>query len=196
MIDWWNDLPFEQMVYYAIGIISLVMVVIHLLLALVGFGGDGMDGGFDPEVGDVDHGGGIGFLSSQTISAFFTAFGWVGVAASKQDWNSGFVAVLALTGGAISMFAMYYILRSMLRLQSKGNLDYKNAVGQEAVVYVTIPGSDKDGGQIEVNIQGRLVTAPARSIAPGELKPGQRVRVTAIGDAKHPISLNSNHPQL
>ena len=78
------------------------------------------------------------------------------------------------------MMAMYYILRSMLRLQSKGNLDYNNAVGSEAVVYVTIPGSDKDGGQIEVTIQDRMRTAPARSVAPGELKPGQRVRVTGM----------------
>ena len=180
MIDWWNSLPFEQMVYYAIGIIALVMVTIHLLLALVGFGGDGADAGFDPEIGDVDHGGGIGFLSSQTIAAFFTAFGWVGVAASKQGLNSLFVVALAMTGGVISMLAMYYILRSMLRLQSKGNLNYENAVGQEAVVYVTIPGSDKDGGQIEITIQGRMRTAPARSIAPGELKSGQRVRVTGM----------------
>ncbi len=180
MIDWWNNLPFEQMVYYAIGAISLVVVVIHLLLTLLGFGGDGGDGGFDPEIGDVDHGGGIGFLSSQTIAAFFTAFGWVGVAASKRDLDSIWVAVIAMAAGFISMMAMYYMLRSLLRLQSKGNLDYNNAIGSEAVVYVAIPGSDKDGGQIEVTIQGRMRTAAARSIAPGELKAGQRVRVTGM----------------
>ena len=91
MIDWWNGLEFEQMVYYAIGVISLMVVIFQLLLSTLGFGVDGADAGFDPEIGDFDHGGGIGFLSSQTIAAFFTAFGWVGVAASKQGLNSLFV---------------------------------------------------------------------------------------------------------
>lgn len=180
MIDWWNSLSFELMFYYVIGIISLTVVVIQLLLTLFGFGGDGGDAGFDPEIGDVDHSGGIGFFSSQTIAAFLTAFGWVGVAASKEGLSSYFVAILAMAAGFVSMAAMYFMLRSLLRLQSKGNLDYKNAVGSEAVVYVTIPGSDQDGGQIEVTIQGRMRTAAARSVAPGALKTGQRVRVTGM----------------
>jgi len=180
MIEWWSNLPFELMFFYAIGIISLVVVMIHLLLALFGFGADGMDGGFDPNIGDVDHGGGVGFLSSQTIAAFMTAFGWVGVVCIKRDLDIVMAVILAMVGGFISMYVMYAMLRSLMRLQGKGNLDYNNAVGEEAVVYVTIPGSDRDGGQIQVNIQGRLTTATARSIAPGELKPGQRVRVTGL----------------
>lgn len=180
MIEWWNNLPFELMFFYAIGIISLVVVIIQLLLTLLGFGVEGADGGFDPEIGDVDHGGGIGFFSSQTIAAFMTAFGWVGVVLIKRDVDITLSVVLALVAGFISMLVMYYMLRSMMRLQSKGNLVYDSAVGSEAVVYVTIPGSDQDGGQIEVTIQGRMRTAAARSVGPGVLKPGQRVRVVGM----------------
>lgn len=180
MIEWFNSLPFELMFFYAIGILSLLVVMVHLVLALFGFGADGADGAFDPSIGDVDHGGGVGFFSSQTIAAFLTAFGWVGVVGIKRGLDVVYAVVLAMACGFISMYVMYAMLRSLMRLQAKGNLDYRNAIGQEAVVYVTIPGSDQDGGQIEVTIQGRMRTAAARSVAPGVLKNGQRVRVVGM----------------
>ncbi|MDX1679201.1 MAG: NfeD family protein [Akkermansiaceae bacterium] len=168
------------MFFYAIGILSLLVVMVHLILALFGFGGDGGDIGFDPEIGDIDHGGGVGFLSSQTIAAFLTAFGWVGVVCIKRDFGIPVSVAVAMVAGFISMYVMYAMLRSLMRLQHRGNLEYSSAVGEEAVVYVTIPGSDRDGGQIEVTIQGRSRTAGARSAAPGKIKPGQRVRITGM----------------
>lgn len=170
----------ELKVFYGIGIISLLVVIIQLLLTLVGFDADHGDVGFDVEVGDVDHGSGIGLFSTQTIAAFFMAFGWVGVAARKSGVEMLWVGGIAFASGVISMFLMYKMLRGMMRLQSKGNLDYRNAIGEEGSVYVTIPGSDQDGGQIQVNVQGRLTTAAARKITPGALKPGQRVRIVAV----------------
>jgi len=178
MIEWFNQLPLEYQIYYGIGIFALMVVAIQMVMTLVGFD---HDGGFDVDVGDIDHGSGIGLFSSQTLGAFFLAFGWVGVAALKGGVSSVFAGTIAFACGIGAMFAMLYILRGMLSLQSQGNLDYTSAIGEEGTVYVTIPGSDEDGGgQIQINIQGRLTTASARKLTPGSLKPGQRVRVTAV----------------
>lgn len=180
IIEWWESLPIELMFFYGIGIVSLMIVVIQLFMTLLGLGGDAADGSFDVELGDVDHGSGIGLFSTQTIAAFFVAFGWVGVAAIKSGMEVIWVAAIAFGSGVLSMFCMYHMLRGLLRLQSKGNLEYSSAIGAEGTVYVTIPGSDEEGGQIQVTIQGRLTTASARKLSPGAVKPGQRVKVVGV----------------
>lgn len=179
MMDWWNSLAVEMKFFYFIGITSMMVVVVQLLLTLVGFDSDGVDGGFDPDVGDFDHGSGIGLFSTQTLAAFFVAFGWIGVVALKVGLGTFGAGALAFGCGVISMYVMFHMLRGLLRLQGKGNLEYSNAIGEEGSVYVTIPANDADGGQIQVNIQGRLTTAAARTKEADPIKPGQRVRIVA-----------------
>ena len=45
-------------------------------------------------------------------------------------------AMIAFVFGVGAMFAMFYMLRALLRLQSRGNLNYASAVGEEAVLTV------------------------------------------------------------
>lgn len=179
MIEWWSSLPFELKAFYGIGITSLMIVVIQMSMTLVGFDTDGLDSGFDVDFGDgYSDASGIGLFSSQTLSAFFLAFGWMGVALLKGG-SSVFVSTsIAAVCGFGAMIGMFYMIRKMLKLQSKGNLDYRSAIGQEATVYVTLPGSNQDGGgQIQIMIQGRLTIASARKVDSGALRPGERVRV-------------------
>ncbi|MGZ0656583.1 NfeD family protein [Coraliomargarita sp. W4R53] len=183
MIDWFNHLALEYQIFYGIGILALAVVAVQMLLTLIGFDHDGgFDAGVgDMDLGDMDHGSGVGLFSSQTLGAFFLAFGWVGVAALKNGASVFLSSAIAIVCGLASMLAMLVLLRSMLKLQAKGNLDYSSVIGQEGTVYVTIPGGDADGGgQIQINIQGRFTTASARKESPGELKPGQRVKVTGV----------------
>jgi membrane protein implicated in regulation of membrane protease activity len=176
MTDWWNNLTPELSVFYGIGLISLLVVVIQMLMTLVGFDAD-----VNLDVGDIDAGTGIGLFSLQTLGAFFLGFGWMGVAAISNGASVMIGVLLAALCGVCAMLAMFYMIKALLRLQSNGNLDYSSVIGQEGKVYVTLPGNDKDGGgQIEIMIQGRLTTASARKQSEGPLKPGQRVRITAL----------------
>ena len=72
------------------------------------------------------------------------------------------------------------VLVGLLSLQSRGNLDYATAVGNMAEVYVTIPAARSGRGQIQVMINGRLVTAEAETDADIDFKPGQHVRVSQL----------------
>ncbi len=179
MIEWWNSLPLELKFFYGIGIIALTVVVIQMLMTLIGFDTDGLDSGFDVDLGDgYPESTGIGLFSSQTLAAFFLAFGWMGVALIKGGASVFVSSLVAAVFGFGAMLAMFYLIRKMLKLQSKGNLNYSNAIGEEATVYVTIPGNNEDGGgQVQVMIQGRLTIANARKVNEGALKPGQRVRI-------------------
>lgn len=178
MIDWFNNLTLAYQIFYGIGIFALAVVAVQMLLTLIGFD---HDGGFDAGLGDIDHASGVGLFSSQTLGAFFLAFGWVGVAALKYGASIMVSSIIATGFGFASMIAMVVLLRSMLKMQAKGNLEYSSVIGQEGTVYVTIPGGDEDGGgQIQINIQGRFTTASARKVTPGALSPGQRVKVTGV----------------
>jgi membrane protein implicated in regulation of membrane protease activity len=178
MIEWFTNLALEYQIFYGIGIFSLAVVVVQMLMTLVGFDGDG---GLDAGLGEVGHASGIGLFSSQTLAAFFLAFGWVGAAALKSGVPLVVASAIAIVCGIAAMTAMLVLLRSMLKLQAKGNLEYDSVIGQEGTVYVTIPGGDADGGgQIQINIQGRFTTASARKPSQGSMKPGQRVRVTGV----------------
>jgi hypothetical protein len=164
MIEWWSSLSLELMIFYGIGILALVAVVVQILMTLIGFDTDGLDVGFDVDIGEgYPESSGIGLFSSQTLAAFFLAFGWMGVALLKGG-NSIFISTLiAVIVGFGAMFAMFFTIRQMLKLQSKGNLNYSSVIGEEATVYVTLPGDNQDGGgQVQVMIQGRLTVASAR----------------------------------
>ena len=181
MTDWWNNLTPELSVFYGIGLISLLVVVIQMLMTLFGFDADGLGGDVNLDVGDIDSGTGIGLFSLQTLGAFFLGFGWMGVAAISNGASIMIGVLMAALCGVCAMLAMFYMIKALLRLQSNGNLDYSSVIGQEGKVYVTLPGNDEDGGgQIEIMIQGRLTTASARKHSEGPLKPGQRVRITAL----------------
>lgn len=177
MIDWFNELTLAYQFFYGIGILALTVVVIQMLMTLIGFDSDG----FDVDIGDFDHGSGVGLFSSQTLGAFFLAFGWVGAAALKLGAPIIWATAIAMGFGLASMGAMLVLLRSLLKMQAKGNLDYSSVIGQEGTVYVTIPGGDEDGGgQIQINIQGRFTTASARKETAGALKPGDRARIVGV----------------
>lgn len=177
MSTWWHALPTDTQIFYGIGFVALLFTAVQLLIALVGLGGD-VDVDMDIDNPDAHHSSGIGLFSSHTIAAFLLGFGWIGGITRAAGLELHWVVLLAFVVGVALMFLMAFMLRSLLRLQAKGNLDYRTAIGQEGVVNVTIPGGNQDGGgQIQVMIQGRWRVAAARKITGGALRPGEKVRI-------------------
>jgi membrane protein implicated in regulation of membrane protease activity len=170
--SWWDALNFELQMFYAVALISLVALFFQIILSVV----FGMEHGADvPNIGDHDSG--MGIFSVRGVTAFFTGFGWTGVVLTKQGIALPITLAIALVVGGGLMIAIFLMMRSFMRLQSNGNLDYANAVGQLATVYVTIPPVQRSGGQVETMIQGRLVTAEALQKGSQPLKPGTKVKV-------------------
>jgi len=169
---WWQALDLEMQIFYGIGIISLFSLLLQMVLLLFG----GMDDHSDiSNVGD--HSSGLGVLSFRGITAFFLGFGWAGVIALKAGLGLAAAIAIGLGTGGVLMIGIFLLMTSLMRLQSSGSLNYNNAVGEVATVYVTIPPDRKGGGQIEVMIQGRLATAEALQKGATPLSQGEKVRV-------------------
>lgn len=175
MIDWWSTLQLERQIFYGIGILSLVVLLLQLGLSLIGAELDNLD-----LPGAGEHGSGVGLLSIRTVTAFFTGFGWVGAICLHRGMSLPLSIVLALAAGTVLMLGTYFLMVGMMTLQSSGTLDYKNAINQVGTVYSTIPAARSHAGQVEVMVQGRYITAEAFTAHPEPLKPGAKVRVTEL----------------
>ena len=169
---WWQALNLELQIFYGIGILSLFALVFQMAMLLFG----GVDDHSDFSSAG-EHGSGLGIISFRSITAFFLGFGWSGVIALKAGHSLGVAIIIGLFVGGVLMVGIFALMRSMMRLQSSGSLDYGNAVGEVATVYVTIPSDQRGGGQVEVMIQGRLAMAEALQKGSTSLSPGTKVRV-------------------
>lgn len=173
--SWWDALNFDLQVFYGIAIVALIILSFQMITTIF-FGMDDASGGFDI----AEHDSGMGIFSVRGITAFFTGFGWTGVICTKRGLDLIPTVAIAFIVGFSLMVLIYLMMRSLMRLQSNGTLDYANAVGQIATVYVTVSPVQRAGGQVEVMIQGRLTTAEALQKGNQPLTPGTKVKVVDI----------------
>ncbi len=175
-----------------------ILVVQTILLAV----GAGADTDADVDVGDlhdgdlghgeVSHGHDLGhghdhdtaqaadsflkLLSFKTLVAFVTFFGLGGLATSRSGWDSLPALVVAVCAGCLALYIVAYLMAAMARLQSKGNIDLRNAVGQTGKVYLRVPAEKSGQGKVTVAVQGRRVECKA--VTPGpEIPMGAEVRI-------------------
>ncbi len=148
--------------------------ILTLQMVLLMFGGD-MDA--DTDVDDLGgHSDGLGFLSVRSMAAFLTFFGLTGLLGLDEGWGGGKTVAVAMGTGSASMLMVAWLMASFARLTSSGNLKPENAVGQNARVYLQIPGENSGKGKITVSIQGRSHEFDAVTSGP-ELPTGAGARV-------------------
>lgn len=199
---WWSALATPDKVFWAIALVTSVILAIQILMTLFGFDGDAdMDFDTDLDVGmdaDAGHGDGVGLLSVRTITAFFTGFGWGGILALDADFSTlGALVVGTLTGGAM-MGIVFGMLRALYSMSYSGTLNYRNAIGAYGNVYLPIPPDMQGTGQVEVPVQGRLKTMQAMTRAHDRLPSQQRIKVVDLIDPQtllvEPLGTAGNAP--
>ena len=172
-----------------------ILVVQTILLAIGGGHGDGdFDAGDLHEGhldGHIDHGHGadhgadhagdtfLKLLSFKTLVAFVTFFGLGGLACLQGGLSSVPSLAIALGAGFLALYLVGYLMMAMSRLQSKGNLDFRNAVGERGRVYLRVPGSKAGLGKITLALQGRTIECKAVTRGP-DIPSGSDVRVVSV----------------
>lgn len=152
--------------------------VLVLQLVLLFFGGDADGDGLDADHHDGASDG-LSFLSIRTIAAFLTFFGLTGWWGSEAGWGPAATMLASVGSGGVMMGLVAWLFGVLHKLQSSGNIDAGNAVGQPARVYLRIPGHHEGKGKITVTVQGRAKEYEAVT-AGEELPTGSAVRVLAM----------------
>ncbi|MBI4600598.1 MAG: hypothetical protein HY721_01425 [Planctomycetes bacterium] len=177
-----------KVVYMICATAGGTVLVIQTVLLMMGVGADAdADADVDPgDIHDVPHDAGHGHdhagegflkvLSFKTLVAFVTFFGLSGLASQKSGLGAAPTLVIALCAGSLALYLVAYLMAALSRLQSKGNLDLKNAVGETAKVYLRVPGERSGQGKVIVAVQGRRVECKAVTAGP-EIPTGAEVQV-------------------
>lgn len=121
----------------------------------------------------------FGVLSFRTITAAVTFFGLVGLAARSAGQAAGVSVVLATMAGIAAMFSVYYMMRSLMKLNASGNENIANAIGAHATVYIPIPAARAGAGKVQLSMQNRIVEFAAVTDDDEPLRTGEAVEVIA-----------------
>ena len=162
MIDWYKTLTVLEQIYFWLGVVATVFLIIQIvLLFFTSFGGDvDLDG--DGDI-DVDTDSGVSIFTVKSVTAFFAVGSWAGLLtcaliAQNLQWVS---IIVALVAGAAAFAVVVLLLRFLYKMQSNGNLQLDKLVGKRATVYVSIPENRSGRGKITMNAQGKFVELDA-----------------------------------
>ena len=175
MSSWWGELATALRIFYLIGIGSGVLLLFQMAMLVLGFDGDDLDA-------DSLEGGEVSILSLRTVTAFFAGFGWTGVALLENGQSLPVATIGGLVVGSGFMASVVLLMRMLYSMRHSGTLDYSNAIGEIGKVYAPIAGAMAKPGQVEVMVQGRLMTVAAFTRGTEDLATLTRVKVTGVLD--------------
>lgn len=166
--------------------VGTTILLVQFVLLLLGLEGHGHDFSHDAVVlhGDVNGAGDstshlLGVLSVRTLVAAVAFFGLVGVATSSAGFSPYSAFLTSIAAGGAAMVFMAWLMRSLYRLRSEGNVQIENAIGETGTVYLTIPAGKSGAGKVTVEVQERFMEYPAMTAGP-ELATGTPVVVVGV----------------
>ncbi|MDE7083433.1 MAG: hypothetical protein K2O89_07015 [Clostridia bacterium] len=162
MIEWYATLSVLEQVYFWLGVVSTVFLIIQIvMLCFTSYGGDvDLDG--DGDI-DIDTDSGVSIFTVKSLTAFFAVGSWAGLLtcaliAENLQWVS---VIVALVAGAAAFAVVVLLMRFMYKMQSSGTFQPEKLVGKRATVYVSIPENRSGRGKITLNAQGKFVELDA-----------------------------------
>jgi hypothetical protein len=167
-------------VYMACAAGGGTLLILQTLLLLLGWGDTDVDLDADTDIDAGD--GAFSLFSLRAVVSFFTFFGLTGWLGTARGWDPMLTVFAAAASGGSLMLVVAWLLAMQTKLESKGNLDPKNAVGKTARVYLRVPAHNAGVGKITVNVQSRSAEYNA-STNGDELPTGATVRITRMTTA-------------
>ena len=178
----WEQLGLIGQIYFVLGCVASVLLLIQFIMLLMGFAGDGDidiggDGGPDFD-GDAD--GGIGIFTLKGLVGFFAIGGWVGVACVMGGLKDGWTIVVSIICGLVAFVAIGFAYKAIRKLQADGAIDNRNAIGKVAEVYLKVPAKGEGHGKLSIVIQGKLVEMDAVTDEEEPIPTGKEVKVIGL----------------
>ncbi len=171
-----------------------IVLLFQFAMMFLGGGEDDFDaadadldagGDFDMDADGSHHGDAAGYwffemVSLRTLAAAATFFGLVGMTARSADIAPPIALTLATGAGFAAMYAVYWMFKQLLKLQSSGAQRIRNAVGLPGQVYLRIPGKNEGTGKVHLTMQQRTVEYLAVTDEPEGIPTGENVWVVDI----------------
>jgi membrane protein implicated in regulation of membrane protease activity len=121
----------------------------------------------------------FGVITFRTLVAAVTFFGLAGMWALEREVAPVGVLAIAVGAGVAAMYGVYYVMRSLTKLDSEGTLRIERAVGRAGTVYLPIPANNSGAGKIHMKLQNQLIELQAMT-PQDKLPVGATVVVTGV----------------
>ena len=132
----------------------------------------------DDADGHTDNG--LRLFTIRGFIAFFTIFGWSGLACLQAGMNNAPAFIIAFVAGTVSMIVMAWILKTSMKLAVNGTINLANATGKTAEVYLRVPQKRGGRGKVNVLVQEQYIEASAVTDESFDLMPGTEVLVIGL----------------
>ncbi len=155
--SWWSGLDLLSKIYWLVTIPFSTLFVIELVMTFLGAGSDtgGFDASGDADTSvDIDEGISFQLITLKNLVAFFTIFGWIGLACIDSKLSITSTIIISSISGLLMMVLMASIYYFMGKLTETGNLEINRAIGEKATVYLQIPAKRHGAGKIQIKLQG------------------------------------------
>lgn len=175
---WWQHLDTFEKTLWAIAILFSTIYAFQSILSISG-------GDVDHAAGDADtsveHDDGMEqFFTIKNMIAFFTMFGWVGIASHYGGMGKTATVLLAFAAGTTIVILTVIILKNMGRLKHSGTMELTNAINLTGTTYLFIPAKRGGTGKVHIKVQGSLRELPAMTDDETEIATGKLIRVKNI----------------
>lgn len=177
--SWWQSLATFDKILWVIALLFSLLFLVQLVMSFAGGDADDVSGDADAAIGD-DHGIGHQFFTIKNLIAFFTIFGWTGIAGIEGGLSKPVSILIAVLAGSVVVLIMVFIMRSMNKLKQSGTLQTKNAIGLVAETYLFIPAKRNGFGKVHIKVQGSLHELQAITDDEEQIPTGKLVKVTGI----------------
>lgn len=179
--SWWQGLASFEKILWAFAIVFSVLFLFQTLYSLfVGEPDDGSAiGSADSYIGD-DTGIGHQFFTVKNLIAFFTIFGWVGIASYNSGLSKLVTIIIALAAGFAMVLIMVFLLKNVNKLRHSGTMQIRNALDQVCETYLFIPAKRNGIGKVHIRIQGSLHELDAITDDESQIPTGKIVKVTGV----------------
>jgi hypothetical protein len=179
-MEWFSSLEWFDKMFWIVALVGSILFLVMLIATFIGgdIDADGDIGGSSVSF-DLDSGG-FHFFTIKNLIAFFTIFGWSGIAAIEADLSKGMVIFVAISSGLLMMLIMATLFFLISRLNDSGTLVTENAIGAIGDVYLTVGASRSRIGKVNVRIQGALRELEALTDDETDLTQGMVVKVKEV----------------
>jgi hypothetical protein len=177
--SWWQALTSLEKIFWVIALLFSLLFLIQTILSFAGGDTDSSVGDADDYVGD-DDGTGHQFFTIKNMIAFFTIFGWTGIACLSGGMSTTASIGIAVGAGSVVVLMMALLFKSMSKLKQSGTLQIKNAVGAIAETYLFIPAKRGGFGKVHIKVQGSLHELQAITDDEEQIATGKLVKVVSV----------------
>lgn len=209
MQAWWENLSQILRILYCIAIPSSLVLILQMLLSMLGghhdtgiefsdtsgidnldldTDGNGIADYLEHDISATDGGNPADFsafhlLTLQTAVTFLAVFGWVSIISIESGLSNLTAMLIGAVCGFLMMLLVAKLVQTTAKLVENGTLNLKNAIGENATVYLPIPPKNEGTGKVTLQLQGQFCECEAVNAGDTFIKTGSQVLVSdVVGD--------------